>query len=150
MLLGGNDAVVFGDERLFLVERARVLVEDLEGQAERREGGALGRMRVADGRHVMPLGVERRVDGERRLVVGSTAVQHIAVEVDHQEVVGRDFFEEEPERVHPELVVRAGNAAADVACDAVVHAAARDHAERCCELGFQGNALGRLSIDDRA
>ena len=52
-----------------------------------------------------------------------------------------------PERVHPELVVRAGNAAADVACNAVVHAAACDHAERCRELGFQGNALGRLSID---
>ena len=141
-----HHAVVLGDERMLPVERARRLIDHLDGDAQRRERGPPRRMRVADGHGIRTLLVKGGVDRERRLIVGTFTLEDPTLVVDDEQVVGGDLFEEESERVDPELVVGPRHAAADVAGDAVIHLAPRDDAERGREVALQGDARRGVSV----
>ena len=117
------------EQRVVVVERARVLRERVEQTTERRPRLAVQRVRVRGGDDVGPRLVQRRVDGERRGVHAALALDDLALRVDEEQVGHADVAERHPERVHPEVVEPLGVTGGDVTGDALLEPELAEDAE---------------------
>ena len=125
-----DDAGVVVEERVVLVERARVLRDGVEQAPERRPGLAVDRVGVGGGDDVGPGGVHLGVDGEGGRVDRVVALDHLALVVHEDEVGHPDVAEVHAERVDPEVVGELGVPGGDVAGHALVEPEAGEEPER--------------------
>ncbi len=142
-----HDAGVLVEQRVVVVERARVLGDRIEQSAERGPRLAVYRMGVGGADHVGPRGVHLRVDGERGLVQRSVALDDRAVVAHQHQVADADVAEVHAERIDPEVIGQLRVARGDVPRDALVEAEAAEQAERRRQVLF---AVQPLFLDRAA
>ena len=139
-----DHAVVLAANGMVLVERAAHLVEWFERDVERTEGTAGRRVGMHRAVHVGTAVMDRAVDAEGGIVDHRPAIDELALVIDQRQVVGTDLAELEAERVHPEIVGRAGHALTDVAGDPLVESVASEDAIGRCQLHLQLARLRRV------
>lgn len=133
------------EQRMILVEGARVLRQRIEQASERRERLAVGAVRVRGRDHVRPRRVDRGMNGEAGRVDRPVAGQDVAFVIDELQVRHADLAEMLRQRIDPELLGKLRIARGDVSRQALVEAVACEQAEGGGEtlLAVQGFLLER-------
>lgn len=126
-----------------VVERARVLRDDVDRASERAESTTVDGVGVRGAHDVWPGRVHGRVDhvGGHVEQAAGPAVDHLTVMVHQDQIRGLDLAKGHAERVHPEVVRLDGVAERDVAGDAFVVALLAEDAEGQCQPALEVGAL---------
>ncbi len=124
-----HGAALLRDHPVIAVERARILRDRIEGDAERCERLAVHAVAVRRGDHVGSSLVDGRVDHEGGAIDGPGSVDDIAVVVHQQQVADADVAEAHRERVDPEVIGELRIADGDVAGNAFAEAEAAEDAQ---------------------
>src|SRR4051812_31668946 len=136
-----HHARVLVEQRMVVVERARVLCDRVQQPGEGGPRLAVHRMRVRGADHVGTGGVHLRMDGEGRLVQRAVTLDDRAVVAHQHQVAYADVAEVHAERVDPEVVGHLGIAGGDVARDALVESEAAEQTERGSQVLFAVQAF---------
>ena len=123
------------------VERAGVLSDWRERNAERREGLAVRRMGVRSGNHFGAGLVHCGVQHEGSPVEGHIADDNIAVVVDQQKIACLHVAEALSERVHPEVIRQNWVTGGHVPGDAFAESKASKDPQCASEFCFSVSAL---------